>query len=438
MFCPTKQDKANAELDKYLQTRELDACNLADRCAPCFNTACNFVIYCETRSGILGEELQIKNVNPSNHDRYIVQSVIHASQVLAAFHYKGEVLRLRDVVARTGFNKGLCFRLLYTLHACNIIEKVGVNEYRLVSDLRPGRRYRIGYAGHGQDASFPREVAASLVRAAESAQVELIMVNNRYNAKIALRNADYLLREAVDLVIEFQADEAVAPAISRKYLECNIPIIAIDIPHPGATYFGANNYEAGLLGGRHLGRWASKHWQGAADEIVLVEISRAGSVPQARIRGMLTGIHEVMSVPDSCRILHIDGDGQFGVSQDRMRKHLRQSKSKRILVGAATDSSALGALRAFQEAGRASECAIVGHNAEPEGRAELRELNTRLIGSIAYFPEKYGSSVMRLALQLLDHKLTPPAVFIRHQLITPENVDHIYPNDTLMGLTPPS
>ena len=33
-------------------------------------------------------------------------------------------------------------------------------------------------------------------------------------------------------------------------------MIAIDIPHPGATYFGANNYQAGLLAGHYLARWA--------------------------------------------------------------------------------------------------------------------------------------------------------------------------------------
>jgi ribose transport system substrate-binding protein len=32
-------------------------------------------------------------------------------------------------------------------------------------------------------------------------------------------------------------------------------------------------------------------------------------------------------------------------------------------VGAANDPTALGALRAFQEAGRANDCAIVGNNA---------------------------------------------------------------------------
>ena len=77
------------------------------------------------------------------------------------------------------------------------------------------------------------------------------------------------MREKVDLVIEFQTDEHVAPIVAAKYREANIPLIAIEVPHPGATYFGANNYEAGLIGGRHLGRWAKQHWHGDVDEIVL-------------------------------------------------------------------------------------------------------------------------------------------------------------------------
>jgi ribose transport system substrate-binding protein len=368
----------------------------------------------------------------ANHSHYVVKSLVHASEILRAFEAKGEVLRLKDFVSRTGFNKGMCFRLLYTLHMCGFVEKVGENQYRLSSDLRPTRRYRIAYAAQGQASSLAQEVESSLLRAADSIQVELIVVDNRYDPKIALRNADHLIREEVDLVIEFQTDEAVAPAIAKKFLEAAIPIIAIDIPHPGATYFGANNYEAGLLGGRHLGRCANKEWQGNVDEILMLEIRRAGSVPQTRIQGMITGLHE--TVRTRAPIFNMDGDGQFGRSLECVRRHLRGSRAKRILVGAATDPSALGALRAFQEAGRTHECAIIGHNAEPEGRRELRDAKTRLIGSVAYFPEKYGAQVMRLALDILEKKPTPPAVFIKHQLVTAENVDHFYPNDNLIDL----
>jgi ribose transport system substrate-binding protein len=374
-------------------------------------------------------------INRPGHSRYVVKSLVHAAQVLNAFQSKGEVLCLRDLVTRTGFSKTMCFRLLYTLHSCGFLEKVGENQYRLISDLRPNRRYRIGYAGQGQDSSFSKEVESSMIRAADSANVELVVVDNDYDPRIALRSVDQLIRKEIDLAVEFQTDDAVAPAVARKYLEANIPMIAIDIPHPGATYFGANNYEAGLIGGRHLGRWALKNWHGTVNEILMVEITRAGSVPQARIRGMLAGLNEVLRRTDQCKIVHLDGDGQFKTALDGVRKHLRASKARRILVGAATDSSALGALRAFEEAGRASECAVVGQNAEPEGRAELREPRTRLIGSVAYFPEKYGPAVIRLALDILARKPTPPAVFIKHQLITPESVDHLYPNDTLMGYT---
>jgi ribose transport system substrate-binding protein len=370
---------------------------------------------------------------PAPNNRYVVKSLVHASEIINSFQSSSEVLRLRDVAARTGFNKGMCFRLLYTLHACGFVEKVGENRYRLVSGTRPRRRYRIGYAAHGQDSSFPREVRNGLVEAAASADVELVIIDNRYDPKVALRTADQMVREEVSLVIEFQADEAVAPEIAGKYLAAGIPIIAIDIPHPGATYYGANNYEAGLIAGRHLGRWGQTNWRDQVDEVLLLEISRAGLIPQTRVRGMLAGINEVLHLGDSRRVFHIDGDGQFGKSLDAVRKHLRFSKARRTLVGAANDPSALGALRAFQELGRAKECAVAGQGADPEGRAELRENDTRLIGSVAYFPEKYGAKLIRLALNILEEKPMPPAVFTHHQLITPENVDHFYPNDSLIA-----
>ena len=75
---------------------------------------------------------------------YLVESVVHASQVLSAFHSSGEVLRLRDVVERTGFNKGLCFRLLHTLRHCGLLEKVEVTRYRPTFELHRRKRYRIG------------------------------------------------------------------------------------------------------------------------------------------------------------------------------------------------------------------------------------------------------------------------------------------------------
>jgi ribose transport system substrate-binding protein len=303
----------------------------------------------------------------------------------------------------------------------------------LTTDIRRRKRYRIGYTALGHHSSFQRAVQDSLVWAAKSEDIELIVLDNRRNSKTALRNVDHLVREKVDLAIEFQIDEAIASAISARYLDAGIPFIAVHVPHPGGTYFGANNYQAGLLAGQYLARWAKTHWSGQADEILLLDAARAGSLVHGRIAGLVAGLKEALGATfERCQATTLDGDGQFALALDRVRRHLRRSEKRRVLVGAVNDSSALAAASAFNEAGRSASCAIIGQNAEPDARVELRRPRTPLIGSVAYFPERYGEELIALALDILARRPTPPAKFIRHQVITAANLDRYYPNDALM------
>jgi len=88
----------------------------------------------------------------------------------------------------------------------------------------------------------------------------------------------------------------------------------------------------------------------------------------------------------------------------------------------------LGALRAFSEVGRSNSCLALGVGAFPEARRELRFPQSRLIGSIATFPERYGDNLIQIALDILHHKQVPPAVYAPIQLITPQNIDKFYPS----------
>ena len=96
------------------------------------------------------------------------------------------------------------------------------------------------------------------------------------------------------------------------------------------------------------------------------------------------------------------------------------------------DRCALAALETFREFGREEQCAVVGQDAVWECRQEMRRPKTRLIGSVAYFPESYGEKLIRLALDILEKRPYPPAIFTQHRLVTPENVNKVYPNDLLM------
>ncbi len=194
--------------------------------------------------------------------RDLVHSVQRACQLLQAFRKEGEVLRLRDLVTRTGLHKATASRLVRTLEHEGLLERVGEDRFQSRVRVPSLRRYRIGFATRGADTPFSQAVLASVQRSAEQAGAELVIVASHRSPRAALRNADTLVREGVDLVIEFQSHARVAPAIASRFMEAGIPVIAIEIPHPGATFFGADNFRAGLLGGAAAGRWVKQVWGG--------------------------------------------------------------------------------------------------------------------------------------------------------------------------------
>ena len=60
-------------------------------------------------------------------------------------------------------------------------------------------------------------------------------------------------------------------------------------------------------------------------------------------------------------------------------------------------------------------------------RPEIRQPHSRVIGSTAYMPEKYGEKLIELALKILRGEPVPPAVYTDHTFITAENIDLFYP-----------
>ncbi len=360
----------------------------------------------------------------------IAQSVLRACELLKAFRYSGELLRLRDLVARTNLSKTTTFRLLSSLEAGGLIERVGREQYRALVGPVTTPQYRLGFAAPRLDSLYCNLVTESIRRAAIEAGLDLVVVNNRRSPAIALRNTNKLIAQAVDLVIEFQLHARVAASVAARFIEAGIPVIAIDVPHPGANYYGADNYRAGRLGGQGLADWARRHWNGQVEEVLLLEERHAGPLVRLRLTGMLGALRENLAGAESCIVTELDGRGMIGPAFETVRRHLRAVPPRRTLIGAGTDSMALGAIRAFDEVGRMEYCAAMGQNAEPEAREELRRPGTRLIGSVAYFPERYGPEVIKMAMETLSGKPHSPARYVKHELVTLENVNSIYPLDS--------
>lgn len=368
----------------------------------------------------------MKHLTPPATDPYQLATVSRACEVLRVC---AEPLRIADIAARTGLNRTVVFRIVHTLEGCGFLRKTGKGEYQSGVLPTEKRAFRIGYASQAENSPFSIAVTDGLRAAAARERIDLLVLNNCYSAKTALQNARLLVAERVDLAIEFQTLERIAPAVSALFYEAGIPLIAVEIPHAGATFYGADNYRVGLSAGRTLGRWAKQNWQGRVDEVFLMELGVAGSLPQMRLTGAIAGIQEMLPELPHQAFQRFECGGTFGRALDLARKRLRHTPGQRTLITGVNDPSVLGAIRAFEEAGRAAFCAGLGLGAIPEARAELRAFHSRLVGTIAFFPEQYGTDLVRLALDILHHKPVPPAVYARHHLVTRENVLQLYPND---------
>jgi len=362
---------------------------------------------------------------------YSTRSVVRACEILKCFK-RNEELGLDEVAARCQLSKPTAYRLLRTLVECGMLKSLAKNVYSSTGGQSLQWKFRFGYASQTEEFSFSRLVSDSIRSCAYEAGVELLVLDNCYSSKIAIRNAETFVREQVDLVIEFQTSLESSSFVASRIEEAGIPLIAIDIPHPGADYFGANNYRAGLLGGQALAQACFRQWDSKVDEVVLLDLPMAGPLVRSRLSGMLAGLRELrLNIRDES-VHFIDGNGRFEKSWDVMRRYLRRSRSTRTLVGAVNDPSCLGALRAFEEAGRAEQCLAVSQNACIEARREMRQPKSRLVASVGFFPERYGETVIALALDKIQGRHIPSATFVKHQVITVENVDKFYPNDKLI------
>jgi ribose transport system substrate-binding protein len=373
---------------------------------------------------------------PERKTPYQIESVARACRLLRILQDEGS-LPLFELAKLACLSRPTVFRLMTTLQANGMVVKDGTRKYRLAGGFSPGRRYKIGYLAETGETSFYRAVSRGLSESAERAGMDLVVLNSHSSPDVALENAERLLAENVDLVMMFQSYAQVASVISTRARSRRMPLIAIEMPHPNAIYFGVDNCHAGLTAGRYLAHWAERHWKGQVDEILLIGSHRTGSLPEARLTGSLLGINEVLPNSEQAKISTLNGDWQFDMSLEAVSRHLRKSKASRILVSAIFDPSALGALQAFKDADRLQDCAIVGQNGSIEARLQMRKPNSRLIGSVAYFPERYGEQLVTLALDMLTQRVpVPNAVFIKHQLITPNNLKQHYGRELQPTKTP--
>ncbi len=280
-------------------------------------------------------------------------------------------------------------------------------------------QYRIAFANLSEESPFAVDVRLGLEQAArEAGNVQLVLADNKLDPDTAVQIARQFLEQDIDLVIEYQIDEQTGNRIINMFQDAKIPVIAVDIPMVGATYFGVDNYRAGHMAGVALGEWLREHWGGQFDQLVILDEPRAGALPAARIQGQLDGLQSILgAVPQDRQIVRHSGNTRETSLQVMKSVLADLPKTSCTAVLSFNDDAAMGALEAARHLDLENQIVIVGQGADRRVREELSRPGSRIIGSTTYSPEKYGEKLIPLALRILRGESVPPAVYIEHTFV---------------------
>jgi ribose transport system substrate-binding protein len=351
---------------------------------------------------------------------YLIPILTKALDILELAKAESQPMTLESVHRATKISKTTVYRVLKTFVHRGYLSQSTDGLYRYVTRAK---KLRFGFGGQSADMPFSVQVLESLELAAAAVGIDLLVLDNCYDAATAVRNAEEFVSNRVDLVIEFQVEHKVAPVIGDKLASAKIPLIAIDIPHPHATYFGVDNYRVGIEAGEVLASHAVRKWNRKVDWVLGLDLPEAGQLVESRITGAFDGVRSAIpDIPVEC-FVRIDGRGMRDKSQKLIADFLqRHPKDRHILIAAATDTSALGALDAVKAQKREKDVAIVGQDALAEAVEEIRKARSSLIGSVSHEVSSYGPSLIDLGLALLRGQTVQPYNYVEHKLVTREKL----------------
>jgi ribose transport system substrate-binding protein len=303
------------------------------------------------------------------------------------------------------------------------------------------RRFRIALANLDETPGITleglgftgRDLRRGFELASRTLPVDMLYFDNAGDPARAVANADAAIAARVDLLIEYNADADANAEIGRRLADAGIPVLALVDPLPGAPLYGPDNRAAGRIAGLALGTFARETWSNEQVLGVLIgDLADPGPAVTDRVQGITEGVRE--SLP-SLRFAPLDTGGQPVRADAMLTKFLQTERGQRLLIATLDDLAAVYAKNAIEMNRRQSDCIIVSQGLDRNihgGANEKKEIdpNNRgsvVLGSVAYYMDRYGYDVLPLALRLLAGETLPPRTVTKHVLVTAADVFREYP-----------
>jgi ribose transport system substrate-binding protein len=291
--------------------------------------------------------------------------------------------------------------------------------------------YEVGWAQNNTFLPFCVFVEESLVQQLKWAGTKaenIFTVNNNADPKTALENVDILMSKNPNIVVEYQFYANVNEIIAMRFGEANIPLIAVDIPIPGAPYVCINNWVSSWKMGEYIVQHLNDKFSSIddVDLIILCAIPDAGDELMKRTTGAKEVLVRTYGEKINDKIVIANTFGAIDVAKEEISRILAaHPNAKKFLITHQNGENSIGGRAAFEEAGIPRDNYIsvcIGDG--------IQGIELVMDGTDDYatncFPQTYGDYIVPAILGIMNDVNVPPFIEIPSIAVTKENAAQIH------------
>ena len=285
----------------------------------------------------------------------------------------------------------------------------------LASCSQDSKKYRIGVSQCSDDIWRDKQNSELKIGAYFHDNVELRFAAAFDSDERQIQQIDSLVGTGIDLLIVAPNQvSTISPAIDRAY-DKGIPVIVFERKtntKKYTAYMGADNYEMGHLMGEYVA--TRLHERGRIIEVMGLK----GSSPAIERHN---GFREAIAQHPGIQVIAtLQGDWTEPTAYNKVKQWLDKNKGEKIdLVFGMNDRTAMGARKAFEEAGSALPlfCGIDGLPGENGG---IRLVQDSLLDASYIYPT-HGDQLLQLAVDILEGKPYEKETKLMSALVTQDN-----------------
>ena len=285
----------------------------------------------------------------------------------------------------------------------------------LASCSQEEKKYRIGVSQCSDDIWRDKQNSELKIGAYFHDNVELRFAAAFDSDERQIQQIDSLVETGIDLLIVAPNQvSTISPAIDRAY-DKGIPVIVFERKtntKKYTAYMGADNYEMGHLMGEYVATRLNE--QGKIIEVMGLK----GSSPAIERHN---GFREAIAQHPGIQVVAtLQGDWTEPTAYNTVKQWLSKNKGEKIdLVFGMNDRTAMGARKAFEEAGGVLPlfCGIDGLPGENGG---IRLVQDSLLDASYIYPT-HGDQLLQLAVDILEGKPYEKETNLMSALVTQDN-----------------